>query len=322
MARSWQEIQDLPEFQALDARRQEALRNKYFRYVVAPGVPAEELDAARATFDGETAPPERNTSFWGDIPDLMQKGLYNATGGVLDFVGADTPAQWLYDQGKAQESTLTPETVQALEQPLFSDEGDYYLGEGFTSPRAWLAQGFETLGGMALPIPGGALARAAIRPLMGMGRAAQAAKGALMAEGMAERQAGRMAQRLAPDWRDTAATVAGYGGMEGLVGAGLAEQQTREQVLALPQAQLEQSPAYWEAMQQVGGDPQAARQLLAENLGKEAGLKTFGPTLALGAGAGRYYDKLIGGGGTGSRIKNMLQGGATEALEEAPQSAA
>ena len=62
MARSWQEIQDLPEFQTLDERRQEALRNKYFRYVVAPTVPAEKLDAARASFDAETAPPVRNES--------------------------------------------------------------------------------------------------------------------------------------------------------------------------------------------------------------------------------------------------------------------
>jgi len=322
MARSWQDIEALPEFQALDERERERLRAKYFRHVVAPTVPLEELDARRAAFDAETAPPERNASFWGDIPDLMQRGAYNAVGGVADFVGADTLAQWLYRQAQTQERTLTPATVAALQQPLFSEEGDYYLGEGFTNPRAWAAHTLDVAGGMAVPIPGGALARAALRPLLGLGKAATAAKGVLQAEGMAERAATRLAQRLAPDWRDTAATVAGYGGMEGLVSAGLAEKQTREGVLQLPQAQREQTPAYWEAMQQAGGDPVAARQRLAEDMGKEAGFKTLGPTVALGALAGRYYDKLIGGGGTGSRVKNALQGGATEMFQEGPQSVA
>jgi hypothetical protein len=37
--------------------------------------------------------------------------------------------------------------AQTWKETLFDDQGDYYLGEGASNPRAWLAKGFETLGG-------------------------------------------------------------------------------------------------------------------------------------------------------------------------------
>lgn len=324
MAKSWNEVVALPAYQALTPEKQERLRNAYFDEVLAPALDYTELATAREVFDAETAPPappQPNSSLLGDVVDLGQKGFYDAAGGVLDLAGLDSGAEWLYDQGKAQEETLTPETRAARAQPLFDDQGDYYLGEGFTNPRAWLAAGAETLGGMALPIPGGALAKAAIRPLLGLGRAATVAKEALLAEGLTARAATAGARQAAPDWRDTAAMVAGYGGMEGAVSGGLSEREVRERALAMPWEQVQQDPAYWQAVQAENGDLEAAKVRWAEDLGKAAGLKVALPTALLGAGAGHYYDKLIGGGGTGSRLRNIGQGATTEALEEVPQAA-
>jgi hypothetical protein len=322
MAKSWNEVVALPAYQALTPEKQERLRNAYFEEVLAPALDYTELATAREVFDAETAPPappQPNSSWVGDVVDLAQKGAYDAAGGVLDLAGLDSGAEWLYDQGQAQEATLTPETQAARAQPLFDDQGDYYLGAGFTNPRAWLAAGAETLGGMALPIPGGALAKAAIRPLLGLGRAATVAKEALVAGGLTERAATAAARQAAPDWRDTAAMVAGYGGMEGAVSGGLTEREVRERALAMPWEQVQQDPAYWQAVQAENGDLEAAKVRWAEDLGKSAGLKVAAGTAVLGAGAGRFYDKLIGGGGTGSRLRNIGQGGATETLEEIPQ---
>jgi N12 class adenine-specific DNA methylase len=324
MAKSWNEVVALPAYQALTPEKQERLRNAYFEEVLAPELDYTELATAREVFDAETAPPappQPNSSLLGDVVDLAQKGAYDAAGGVLDLAGLDSGAEWLYDQGQAQEATLTPETRAARAQPLFDDQGDYYLGEGFTNPRAWLAAGAETLGGMALPIPGGALAKAALRPLLGLGRAATVAKEALVAGGLTERAATAAARQAAPDWRDTAAMVAGYGGMEGAVSGGLSEREVRERALAMPWEQVQQDPAYWQAVQAENGDLEAAKVRWAEDLGKSAGLKVALPTALLGAGAGHYYDKLIGGGGTGSRLRNIGQGATTEALEEVPQAA-
>lgn len=324
MAKSWNEVVALPAYQALTPEKQERLRNAYFDEVLAPALDYTELATAREVFDAETAPPEPpqpNSSLLGDVVDLAQKGAYDAAGGVLDLAGLDSGAEWLYDQGQAQEATLTPETRAARAQPLFDDQGDYYLGAGFTNPRAWLAAGAETLGGMALPIPGGALAKAALRPLLGLGRAATVAKEALVAGGLTERAATAAARQAAPDWRDTAAMVAGYGGLEGAVSGGLSEREVRERALALPWEQVQQDPAYWQAVQAEHGDLEAAKVRWAEDLGKAAGLKVALPTALLGAGAGHYYDKLIGGGGTGSRLRNIGQGATTEALEEVPQAA-
>jgi len=83
MARSWQEIVELPEFQQLKPEEQESLRNEYFRYYVAPSIETPDLDAARATFDAETAPRTERT--WGEA--LADTGLQLAEGG-LNIVGA------------------------------------------------------------------------------------------------------------------------------------------------------------------------------------------------------------------------------------------
>ena len=52
---------------------------------------------------------------------------------------------------------------------LFDDQGDYYLGEGASNPRAWLAKGFETLGG-GLADPGRGLGQGGAAAPVGVGQ--------------------------------------------------------------------------------------------------------------------------------------------------------
>lgn len=54
MARAWSEVSSTPQFQALSSADQEAARQQYFAQVVAPQVPADDMQAARSQFDNET----------------------------------------------------------------------------------------------------------------------------------------------------------------------------------------------------------------------------------------------------------------------------
>lgn len=262
--------------------------------------------------------PEKNDSFLGDTVDLLQRGASQAVGGALDFVGADDTAQTFYDIADQQLETLTPETRQAMDAELFSEDGDYFLGKDAGNARAWLAKGIETFGMMALPVPGGAALSGVARVGLGLTKAAKAMS---KAKGIPLKEA---KQIVAKDnkFKDWAATTAGYGGAEGAVSAGMSEKQVRDQILNMDQATLEASEPYQTALQESGGDPQAARQRVADTLSKEAAWKTFGPTALLGAGAGRFYDNALSGMGSGSRTLNAVKGGITEAAEEMPQSAA
>lgn len=60
MTKPWAAVAASPEFQALGSDQQEAARQQYFSQVVAPQVPSDQVDAARAQFDSATrsaAPP-------------------------------------------------------------------------------------------------------------------------------------------------------------------------------------------------------------------------------------------------------------------------
>lgn len=53
---TWDEVTKLPEIQALPFDQREGARNQYFLDVVAPQIPTEHLDAARAAFEADTKP--------------------------------------------------------------------------------------------------------------------------------------------------------------------------------------------------------------------------------------------------------------------------
>ena len=52
--KSWAEVEASPEFSALPAAEQDAARQQYFVQVVAPKVPEQDLEIARAQFDKAT----------------------------------------------------------------------------------------------------------------------------------------------------------------------------------------------------------------------------------------------------------------------------
>lgn len=57
---TWDAVVKLPEMQALPFDQREAARHQYFLDVVAPQIPTEHLDSARAAFDADTKPSKLN----------------------------------------------------------------------------------------------------------------------------------------------------------------------------------------------------------------------------------------------------------------------
>jgi hypothetical protein len=56
MAKTWAAVAESPEFKALSSDAQETARNQYFRDIVAPQVPTDQLDAVKTKFDSDTKP--------------------------------------------------------------------------------------------------------------------------------------------------------------------------------------------------------------------------------------------------------------------------
>lgn len=76
---TWNEVLQHPSFQNLTSDQREAARNQYFRDVVAPQIPTEHLQQARAQFDADTAP---TTSKIGGAVSSFVSGA----GRVVDYV--------------------------------------------------------------------------------------------------------------------------------------------------------------------------------------------------------------------------------------------
>jgi hypothetical protein len=70
MPKKWSEVVANPEYQALPDDQKEAARAQYFQEVVAPQVPADQLQAARAEFDADTGPKVSgaNVPHASDVP--------------------------------------------------------------------------------------------------------------------------------------------------------------------------------------------------------------------------------------------------------------
>lgn len=287
-------------------------------FVVDDPVATADADYGVASYwDDEPVGVASRQGFLGDAVDTLQHGAIQGAGGALDFVGADDAAQVMYDWAGEQRDTMSPDWRASLDGELFSEEGDYYLGEDAGDLQAWVSKGLDTLGMMAVPIPGGAVTAGVARTALGLSRAA---KVLAKAENIPLSQA-RLAVSKNKKVRDWAATTIGYGGAEGAVAAGLTEKEVRERILSMDQSVLDESPLFQEVKAGLGGDSDAARAKVADQLSKEAGWQVFGPTAFLGAGAGRFYDNLLRGAGKGSRTGNIGKGAVTEAAQEAPQSA-
>ncbi len=88
MAKPWNEVTLLPQYQALSDEEKENARNEYFADVIAPNTPTEELESARARFDEETGPQEDT---WGETASkaISHTGqrLKASAGGLMRSAG-------------------------------------------------------------------------------------------------------------------------------------------------------------------------------------------------------------------------------------------
>lgn len=62
MAKKWVEVAASPEFNALEPQQQEEARQQYWREVVAPNVPQDQLQSVQSEFDADTLPTIANPS--------------------------------------------------------------------------------------------------------------------------------------------------------------------------------------------------------------------------------------------------------------------
>lgn len=132
---TWDEVIKLPEIQALPFEHREAARNQYFLDVVAPEVPTEQLDAARAAFDADTKPSLLNQAI-ERISNLLPKKPAAPNVGELDSA-PDLPVSEA--EAKAKRA--------ALEQPArmtMTRTGEPVLQGGRIVPPAELGPGDET----------------------------------------------------------------------------------------------------------------------------------------------------------------------------------
>jgi hypothetical protein len=111
---TWDEVTKLPQMQALPFDQLEAARHQYFLDVVAPKVPTQDLDAARAAFDADTKPGILNEAI-SRLNDLLpKKPVVDApaadfeSGGEPDVPVSDEQAQANRERaGRPARMTLT-----------------------------------------------------------------------------------------------------------------------------------------------------------------------------------------------------------------------
>lgn len=106
-------------------------------------------------------------------------------------------------------------------------------------------------------------------------------------------------------------------GFSGAMGAGFSSQQAAQDILAAPQAEIEQSPDY-RAMRQAGMDDRAARAELARLAGYPAAA-IAGPASALAAGITAPLETAVFRGQFQGGIKPVVGAALRETAEEIPQ---
>ena len=260
-------------------------------------------------------------SLGSDAIDTLQRGIWDSIAGIGEFgetffgIGEDL-REYAVEQADANFQEMTPEARATLQGELLSEGDEELWGEDANDPRVWLANGLQVLSSMVGPIPMGGIATKGMKAAVGLSKTARALVATGRAENIAEANAMVAKSKWAKDWL---ATTLGYGSAEGVVASGMAGVQVRDEIEALSDEQVIASPFGQEMIAQGVEDVAEIKEQMKDEASKDVQSKTFLPTMALGAGAGRFYDKALP---SANRIwTRILQGGATEGLEEAPQSA-
>lgn len=272
---------------------------------------------------GLQAGSESKQGIFGDLIDAFQQGIYQSIAGdaetVYQLTGSGAGLRDLAtDRADLQQETMSPAMQQAMGKELFTEDenGKLRMGEGFTDPRTWAGSTANLAGQWAgVLAPGAGIAAAGTRI------------GTKVAGKLLGKEA---AKNAAPAIRATSQAV-GFGTAGAASAGGMMGIQARDEVMAMPDAELDESTAfrdtYWSlADQNPDADVATLRKQAREQVAEMAATQVqSNPALitsnfALEAVGGKMLDDLLRGGmGTGSRLKNMGQQVAVQGSTGAAQ---
>lgn len=252
------------------------------------------------------AEPENTQGIVGDAVDMAQRGALQGVGGLFSLAkeftgygqgGADYFNKWAGEQL----DTISPESREAMGKEIFTTGGDgrVEFGEGITDPRALLMAGAQGVGTLA--------------PTMAVGGGA-----GLLAKG-----AGLGATGV------SVASQVGFAGTGGGMAQGMAGQDARATVMAVPDETLYQSKAFldlwnsdfYDENLDAAANATRAREYLADAAASEVmrdpelAAVNFGSNLV----TGKVFDGLLKGTLGKSRLGNAAIAGVSEASEEFAQ---
>ncbi|WP_404466274.1 LPD5 domain-containing protein [Vreelandella aquamarina] len=283
---------------------------------------------------------ETMTGFAGDLVDATQMGAYNVAQGLGDFAyeytGAGRSLGNFGREGAASQlEQMSPRAAEAIQQQIFESTGsglwDFKAGEGF-NPLT-IALQTASLAGEAV-VSGGLAGGGARAGLSLTGKViARSARRNAAREGLDE--AGQQAAAVQA-MRDFASSrtadgvkLGTYGAVETAVNTGQIADGAYQEILAMPDEELDQSQAFAETYWQLADEnPNASveelRQQAREQLGQGAkSLVMRDPALLLTTGVlggygGKVLDDLVskgaraGSGRLGSAGRQALVQGVTE----------
>lgn len=302
-------------------------------------------DQFEATISGRpsVSAEGRNSGFIGDLVDATQSGLYGVAQGVGDFTyeytGVGRGLGDLGREGQARQlEQMSPRSAEDFQKPIFESTGagllDFKRGEGFNLRT--IALQTASLGGEALAtgLGAGSLARGGIS-LTGraVGRSARQRAAAQGADEAGQRAAAVKAMEdFAASRTADGIKLGTYGLAEMAVNTGQIADGAYQEIMAMPDEELDQSAAfaelYWEM---ADANPEASvdelRQQAREQLGQGAkSLVMRDPALLLTTGAlggygGKVLDDLVtkGTGMAGGRLGAALRQAAVQGTAETGQ---
>lgn len=281
----------------------------------------------------------------GDTVDTFQRGAYLGLQGVGEAayqfapgIGSDIGAavrDFAGERADLQMEEMSPRMREAMGKQIFDEDadGNLMLGDGAYDGYTWLGNVSQAVGQYADIMLGGAgLARAGLATSAKIAGKVAAKKAAKSGAGKtAAEAAGKQAAEavIKGRGRDAAALI-GYGTAGSMMAGGMVGEQTREEVLNLPGAVLDQSEeyqkAYWQLAEQnpesdVTTLRQQAKELIAEKAAAEVQRDPMliASNFAMDAIGGKFLDDIFRGVGTGARTTNAMKQmgiqGSTEAMQ-------
>jgi hypothetical protein len=245
---------------------------------------------------GEDAPDEISTADFANELGIGLNRFAQLAGRGLDVIGLDTVGQAIERKATQREQELAALQSEAFkrekEKTYFGPGEEFEFGPAFTSPTKVAASLLGSLPTMAVAMGTGlGLTRLLIAPFAKLGLSAGVA--------------------------GIVGSAVGEGGISGAETA----KDTYDTIMNAPQAQLETTDEYKNAIVQAGGDPMFAREIVAEGVAKKHGAIMIGLVGVLGAPSGAVLGNIFKESGKGL-LETAGKQGIMEAIQETPQSMA